>query len=138
MGALLLAAVLLRATVELDPGRAERLLGVSAAVFLAGTLCWAVFVLPRLRHSAPAARVESNGQSDGMMRSTMTEVGHRARAGSRVEFARTDGYVATVPMRTNRLDTCADAPIAPGLHARAGVVCGRALGAACLMSGASA
>jgi uncharacterized protein involved in response to NO len=53
MGALLLAALVLRATAELDPPRAGPLLGIAAVVFLAGTLCWAALVLPRLREGSP-------------------------------------------------------------------------------------
>jgi uncharacterized protein involved in response to NO len=56
MGVLLLVALVLRAIAELHPGRAELLLGIAAAVFLAGTLCWATLVLPRLLDVSPDGR----------------------------------------------------------------------------------
>jgi uncharacterized protein involved in response to NO len=56
MGVLLLVALVLRAIAELHPGRAELLLGIAAAVFLAGTLCWGTLVLPRLLDVSPDGR----------------------------------------------------------------------------------
>ena len=48
-GGLILLAAAFRALVDLDQARFFAWLGVSAAVFLAGTIVWASFLLPRLR-----------------------------------------------------------------------------------------
>jgi hypothetical protein len=52
IGALLLAALALRALVDVDPSRTYLWLGSSAATFLTGTVAWALFVRRSLRGSS--------------------------------------------------------------------------------------
>lgn len=52
IGALLLAALTLRALVDVDPARTYLWLGSSAATFLTGTVAWALFVRRSLRGSS--------------------------------------------------------------------------------------
>ena len=51
MGALLLAAVLLRVLVNTDPAHVYRWLGLAAAAFLCATLTWGAFLVASLRRS---------------------------------------------------------------------------------------
>ena len=55
LGALLLAALGLRALVNLDPAHVYRWLGAAAASFLAATVVWALFLLCALRSRRAAA-----------------------------------------------------------------------------------
>ncbi len=52
IGASFLAAVALRALVDADPARFFAWLGAAAVAFLAGTVLWAVLVIPRLSRDA--------------------------------------------------------------------------------------
>ena len=51
MGALLLAALLLRVLVNTDAAHVYRWLGLAASAFLCATLTWGVFLLVSLRRS---------------------------------------------------------------------------------------